>query len=183
MALTKAKLIELIEAGELDEYLDNGEPITKEAIELVLTGDITSHRHDSKLDASTYTAADILIKLQTNAPAMLGWLTTILGAGSGFSADMLDSLHASSFARFYTLNAGSSMNDATIIGICHINNVSDAPGPTKYGMLLVSAASAGAPPVHLFIPATVIAPRLYTRRYASGAWGGWYQSPEFTLVP
>jgi hypothetical protein len=86
MALTKAKLIELIEAGEFDEYL--GGEVTKEAVEAVLTGNITSHTHDSKLDASAYTAADVLSKIKT-----------VDGQGSGLDSDLFDGLDSAKFGQ------------------------------------------------------------------------------------
>ncbi|MBB6730066.1 pyocin knob domain-containing protein [Cohnella zeiphila] len=81
----------------------------------------------NKLNATAYTAADVLAKIKT-----------VDGAGSGLDADTIDGLHLTDLTVSKSLLSGIDLNTVTATGIYRLgDNLVNGPSGVDYGQLLV----------------------------------------------
>ena len=85
-----------------------------------------------KLDASAYTASDVLAKIKT-----------VDGSGSGLDADKLDGKHASEFAANSHTHTSSDVTDATSANTANMLVKRDASGNFSAGEITANAYNSG----------------------------------------
>ncbi len=182
-----------------------------DSFELLMSAGHVYSLISTKLNATSYTAADVLAKLLTvdvnesgiNATTLQGNAPGAFAAashghmagdvaGGTFAVARIPTLAISKTSGLQAALDGKaaaevvltgSANDIIAPGVYYIGTtVTDKPSTVLgTGGALIVAANPGSVVSQNYIPA-IDTPRIYARRWASGSWQPWYQSAAMTLV-